>query len=101
MNEDDSSRVLAYLGNSSQVAVQWMPPVGRVSDDGAIFYSNQWIRTFLGERILELATYIDYRVLRGEVDTFRVQLCPKGTRSAYRWRVRTSVSGAPTDQGVL
>lgn len=73
------TQVLAFLGNSDSVRVQWTPPPGRTTDGGAVLSARQSIRTHLGERILRVHSQIDLQVLRGEVDTFRVTL-PANTR---------------------
>jgi len=74
-----ATRVLAFLGNSSEVSVSWMPPAGKITEGGAIVFGEQSVRAYLGERILKISTDLSYQVLRGEVDTLRVHL-PDGTR---------------------
>ncbi len=74
-----STRVLAFLGNSSEFSVSWMPPAGKVADAGALLSAEQSIRVHAGERILKVSTEIGYQILRGETDTLRIQK-PGGTR---------------------
>ena len=74
-----TTRVEAFLGNASEVAVSWMPAIGREGDGGAIVSATQSIRTTLGERRLTVSTDIHYAILQGQVDTFRVAV-PEGTR---------------------
>ncbi len=74
-----STRVLAFLGNSSEFSVSWMPPAGKVADAGALLSAEQSIRVHAGERILKVSTEIGYQILRGEADTLRIQK-PGGTR---------------------
>ncbi|MFC1705346.1 hypothetical protein ACFL59_00810 [Planctomycetota bacterium] len=77
--EATSTRVLAFLGNAADVSVSWMPPPGKVAEEGAILFSRQAMRAYLGERILRITTEVDYEVLRGDVDTLRLSM-PKDTR---------------------
>ncbi len=77
--EERATRVLAFLGNASEVTVSWMPPAGKAADGGAILFAEQWVRVELHERILKIATDIDYDVQRGEVSALRVRL-PADTR---------------------
>ena len=72
-------QVLAFLGNTGDVAVSWMPPAGDAADGAAVLFAEQSIRVHLGERILKVSTDIDYRVLRGSADTLRVRM-PDGMR---------------------
>lgn len=74
MSGDAATQVLAFLGNSNQVTVEWSPPPGRSGEDGALVSARQRIVTQLGERTLRVVTEIDYQVLRGEVDTFQVRV---------------------------
>jgi len=76
---EKTTQVLAFLGNSREVSVTWMPPAGKVSGDGAVVFAEQSIRTYLGERILGIGTEIRYQVHRGQVDTLRVRI-PEATR---------------------
>jgi hypothetical protein len=78
--KDKATKVLAFLGNSTAVAVSWLPPAGKlVAEGAAILLAQQQIRVQLGETILKLATEITYQVLRGEIDTLRVRM-PEGMR---------------------
>ena len=76
---EKTTRVEALLGNAGEVAVSWMPALGREGDGGAIVSATQSIRTTLGERRLTVSTEILYAILRGQVDTFRIAV-PEGTR---------------------
>ncbi len=76
---EKSTQVVAFLGNSSEVAVSWMPPAGKVAEGGAVVFAEQSVRVYLGERILKLSTVVAYQVLRGETDTLRVR-APENTR---------------------
>jgi hypothetical protein len=78
-SKEKATQVLAFLGNSGEVSVSWMPPPGKTADAGAVLFAEQSIRVHLGERILKVATDIDYRVLRGSADQLRVRM-PEGTR---------------------
>lgn len=77
--EQATTKVLAFLGNSSNLSIHWMPPAGKLTEGGAVLLAEQAIQTYLGERILRIATDIDYRILRGEVDTLTVEV-PAETR---------------------
>ncbi len=77
--EEGTTRVLAFLGNSRQLAVSWSPPPGRASTDGAVFEASQRSVAQVGERILQVESHFHFIVHRGEVDTFRIQL-PAGLR---------------------
>jgi hypothetical protein len=77
--KEGATQVLAFLGNAREVSVSWMPPAGVAAGAGAVLSAEQSIRVHLGERILKVATDIDYHVLRGTADTLRVRL-PEATR---------------------
>ncbi len=77
--KDGATRVLAFLGNSASVSVSWMPPPGKLAEEGAVLLAEQSIRVSLGERILKISADIDYQVVRGEVDELRVRM-PENTR---------------------
>ncbi len=76
---DKTTTVLAFLGNSSDFSVSWMPPAGRLAEGGAVLLGEQSIRAYLGERILRISTDLSWQVLRGEVDALRVRV-PEGMR---------------------
>lgn len=65
-----------FLGASSLVRVSWAPPAGRAVEAGAVLVAEQTIGTHLRERVLEQKVRVDYRVERGEVREFRVDLPP-------------------------
>ncbi|MFN0057503.1 MAG: hypothetical protein ACKVX7_03525 [Planctomycetota bacterium] len=93
--ESGVTRVLAFLGNSPQVSVSWSPPPGRVDRDGTIVSAAQQIAVRLSERLLRIDTRIDFEVLRGESDEFRVRL-PADTRLLH---VQADNSRAWTQEG--
>ena len=76
--EGENTRVVAYLGNATDVTLSWSPTAGK-SGEGAVVFASQSIHTHLGERILKIDTTLDYSVLRGEIDTFRIAV-PENTR---------------------
>ncbi len=71
---DGTTEVLAFLGDSGSVTVAWMPPLGRAAEGGALVSASQTARASLDERILRVATELEFSVLRGEVGTFRIAL---------------------------
>jgi hypothetical protein len=77
--KDKSTTVLAFLGNSTDFSVSWMPPAGKLVQGGAVLLGEQSIRAYLGERILRISTDIAWQVLRGEVDALKVRV-PEGMR---------------------
>lgn len=76
---EKKTQVLAFLGNAGQVTVSWMPPAGKLTEDGALLLASQSIAAYLGERILRLSTDIDYTILRGEADSIKIRV-PADTR---------------------
>ena len=47
--EQKTTRVLAFLGNSADLSVSWMPPVGELAQGGGILLAEQSIRAYLEE----------------------------------------------------
>ncbi|MGQ9592507.1 MAG: hypothetical protein ACUVYA_19690, partial [Planctomycetota bacterium] len=76
---EKATRVLAFLGNSGDVAVSWQPPAGKLVEAGAILVAEQSVRAHLGERILRVSTDVTFRVVRGEADELQVRV-PENTR---------------------
>ena len=74
-----ATKVLAFLGNASELAVSVMPPAGKVAEGAAVVLASQAIRAYLGERILRIATDVEYQVVRGEVGTLKLK-APENTR---------------------
>ena len=72
--EENSTRVLAFVGNADQVAVTWMPPMSKVEKGEAIIIAAQAVHVELGERILRLETTINYKIERNEEDMFRIRM---------------------------
>ncbi len=70
----DATQVVAFLGNASKLSLSWLPPAGRAADGGSVLTAEQAVHTYLGERVLKSTTRLRFRILRGEQDTFRVQL---------------------------
>src|SRR5690606_35426262 len=66
--EGETTRVLAFVGNSNHVTVTWMPPVETIKKGEALLTAAQQIHADLGERILRLNTTIAYTIERNEVD---------------------------------
>lgn len=77
--EEKATRVLAFLGNSADVSISWLPPAGKLVEDGAILVAEQSVRAHLGERILKISTDATFRVVRGEADALQVRV-PENTR---------------------
>lgn len=76
---EKATRVLAFLGNSADVGIRWLPPAGKLVEAGAILVAEQSIRAHLGERILKISTDATFRVVRGEADELQVRV-PENTR---------------------
>ncbi|MCZ6795781.1 MAG: hypothetical protein O7J95_19410 [Planctomycetota bacterium] len=70
---EGGTRLSAFVGNASQVKISWTPPAGKVAEGGAVLFAEQYLRGYLGERIVRLQSELRYEVERGEVDTFRVR----------------------------
>ncbi|MGD0092001.1 MAG: hypothetical protein ABSE73_18975 [Planctomycetota bacterium] len=71
--EGAGTKLLAFVGNAAQVAVTWMPPVGKVEKGEAITTASQTMQVELGERILVLDTAIVYKIERNEEEVFRIR----------------------------
>ena len=72
--EQDATRLLAFVGNSNQVTVTWMPPEDKIEKGEALVIASQTMFAELGERILRLNTALAFKIERHETDTFRVRL---------------------------
>lgn len=105
----EATALRAFLGDSGAVSVTWMPPVGRAAAGGAIVSAHQEALATLDARVLRVASVLQFSVLRGEVDTFRVAL-PAGLQliavegdNVKEWRpeegVLTVSLHAPVSEG--
>ena len=72
--DGNSTKVLAFVGNASQVSVTWMPPSGKTEKGNAIVIASQGAAVKLGERILHIDTSINYRIESNEEDAFRIKM---------------------------
>lgn len=70
----ENTKLMAFVGNSDNVAVTWRPPEDKVEKGEALVIASQAVQAELGERILRLNTACAYRIERQETDTFRVKL---------------------------
>ena len=73
VHEGGATKLSAFVGNASSVKIGWTPPASKVTEDGAVIFAEQFIRSYLGERIVRLRSEIRYQVERGEADTFRIE----------------------------
>ena len=82
--DGEGTRIVTFVGNSNQVKITWMPPVGKAAEDAAVLIAKQYARAFLGERILSLETTIQYDLARGEVPGFKLTVpTANSTRLLY------------------
>lgn len=72
--QGENTKLMAFVGNASDVAVTWRPPEDKVEKGEALVIASQAVQAELGERILRLNTACAYRIERQETDTFRVKL---------------------------
>src|SRR6185503_17621970 len=77
--KEQSTQVLAFLGNSNAVSVSWTPRPGREGEDAPVLLAEETLRYSIGERSLKLSTEVSYQALRGEASAFRITL-PAGMR---------------------
>ena len=66
--------VTTFVGNSSNVEINWMPPIGKAAEDAAVLIAKQYAKAYLGERILSLETTIQYDLARGEAPGFKLNV---------------------------
>ena len=95
----EETLVTTFVGNSSNVEINWMPPIGKAAEDAAVLIAKQYARAYLGERILSLETTIQYDLARGEAPGFKLNVPTiDNTRLLYvrgdnirRWDLEGSV----------
>ncbi len=68
----DKTRLVTFVGNSKRVSISWMPPAGLATEDAAVLIASQYVRAFLGERILSIESTIQYELARGQVPGFKL-----------------------------
>ncbi len=96
---EEETLVTTFVGNSSNVEINWMPPIGKAAEDAAVLIAKQYARAYLGERILSLETTIQYDLARGEAPGFKLNVPTiDNTRLLYvrgdnirRWDLEGSV----------
>lgn len=71
---EKGTRLLAYVGNATAVTVSWTPPAGTVEVSDPVFYAEQSVRAYLGERIVRIDSELNFQVVRGELKEFQVEL---------------------------
>ena len=71
---DGVTKLLAFVGNSSQLKVHWMPPAGKATEDAAVVIAEQSARAYLGERNLQLDSAIHFSLARGETAELKVRV---------------------------
>ena len=69
---ENKTKLVTFVGNSNQVKISWMPPAGLAAEDAAILIAKQYVRAFLGERILSIESTILYELARGQVPGFKL-----------------------------
>ena len=95
----EETLVTTFVGNSSNVEINWMPPIGKAAEDAAVLIAKQYAKAYLGERILSLETTIQYDLARGEAPGFKLNVPTiDNTRLLYvrgdnirRWDLEGSV----------
>ena len=70
----EETLVTTFVGNSSNVEINWMPPIGKAAEDAAVLIAKQYAKAYLGERILSLETTIQYDLARGEAPGFKLNV---------------------------
>jgi hypothetical protein len=70
--KESSTRLLAFVGSAENVTVSWSPPAGQIEKEAALLLAHQDIRAYLGERVLRVATDVEFSILRQEVERIRV-----------------------------